>query len=99
MKPGYDVMIEAEAGLMYITGEENGTPVKVGVAVTGSNSAFHARFLFISANTALADPSVNNPFGPSHLWPYPRSDNRSIRSRSNHGRLTRTPQNRTRPTH
>lgn len=28
-------MIEAEAGLMYITGEENGTPVKVGVAVTG----------------------------------------------------------------
>jgi hypothetical protein len=35
MKPGYDVMIEAEAGLMYITGEENGTPVKVGVAVTG----------------------------------------------------------------
>ncbi|KFH70525.1 hypothetical protein MVEG_03375 [Podila verticillata NRRL 6337] len=34
-RPGYDVMIEAEAGLMYITGEENGTPVKVGVAVTG----------------------------------------------------------------
>ncbi len=34
-RPGYDVMIEAEAGLMYITGEENGPPVKVGVAVTG----------------------------------------------------------------
>ncbi|PIA13881.1 CoA-transferase family III [Coemansia reversa NRRL 1564] len=33
-KPGYDVIIEAEAGLMHITGEENGTPVKVGVAVT-----------------------------------------------------------------
>lgn len=28
-------MIEAEAGLMYITGEQDGTPVKVGVAVTG----------------------------------------------------------------
>jgi crotonobetainyl-CoA:carnitine CoA-transferase CaiB-like acyl-CoA transferase len=31
-------MIEAEAGLMYITGEEHGPPVKVGVAVTGKNS-------------------------------------------------------------
>ena len=51
MKPGYDVMIEAEAGLMYITGEENGTPVKVGVAVTGNNNnnnnnnPFHSQFL------------------------------------------------------
>ncbi|KAJ2732248.1 hypothetical protein IW152_003968 [Coemansia sp. BCRC 34962] len=33
-RPGYDVIIEAEAGLMYITGEEDGGPVKVGVAVT-----------------------------------------------------------------
>ncbi|CAG8664883.1 10407_t:CDS:2 [Cetraspora pellucida] len=32
---GYDVVIEAEAGLMYITGEEDGPPVKVGVAITG----------------------------------------------------------------
>ncbi|WRT67194.1 uncharacterized protein IL334_004160 [Kwoniella shivajii] len=32
--PGYDVVIEAEAGLMHITGEKGGTPVKVGVAVT-----------------------------------------------------------------
>jgi hypothetical protein len=34
-RPGYDVMVEAEGGLMYITGEQGGTPVKVGVAVTG----------------------------------------------------------------
>lgn len=27
--PGYDVVIEAEAGLMHITGERGGTPVKV----------------------------------------------------------------------
>ncbi|WWC61048.1 uncharacterized protein I303_103626 [Kwoniella dejecticola CBS 10117] len=32
--PGYDVVIEAEAGLMHITGEKGGQPVKVGVAVT-----------------------------------------------------------------
>ncbi|KAJ8325697.1 hypothetical protein O5D80_005897 [Batrachochytrium dendrobatidis] len=31
---GYDLIIEAEAGLMHITGEQDGPPVKVGVAVT-----------------------------------------------------------------
>jgi crotonobetainyl-CoA:carnitine CoA-transferase CaiB-like acyl-CoA transferase len=35
--PGYDVMIEAEAGLMHITGEPDGQPVKVGVAITGAS--------------------------------------------------------------
>ncbi|OAD66718.1 hypothetical protein PHYBLDRAFT_178412 [Phycomyces blakesleeanus NRRL 1555(-)] len=34
-RPGYDVIIEAEAGLMHITGEQDGEPVKVGVAITG----------------------------------------------------------------
>lgn len=34
-RAGYDVMVEAEMGLMHITGEANGPPVKVGVAVTG----------------------------------------------------------------
>ncbi|KAJ3094379.1 hypothetical protein HDU96_001711 [Phlyctochytrium bullatum] len=33
-RAGYDVIIEAEAGLMHITGEKGGDPVKVGVAVT-----------------------------------------------------------------
>lgn len=33
-RAGYDVMVEAEFGLMHITGERNGPPVKVGVAVT-----------------------------------------------------------------
>jgi succinate---hydroxymethylglutarate CoA-transferase len=27
--PGYDVVIEAEAGFMHITGEKGGVPVKV----------------------------------------------------------------------
>ncbi|KAL8404920.1 hypothetical protein RB594_009707 [Gaeumannomyces avenae] len=31
---GYDVMVEAEFGLMHITGTRDGPPVKVGVAVT-----------------------------------------------------------------
>ncbi|KAF2761077.1 CoA-transferase family III [Pseudovirgaria hyperparasitica] len=33
-KAGYDVMVEAEMGLMHITGERDRPPVKVGVAVT-----------------------------------------------------------------
>lgn len=33
-RAGYDVMVEAEMGLMHITGEREGPPVKVGVAVT-----------------------------------------------------------------
>ncbi|KAJ1564118.1 hypothetical protein HK096_009524, partial [Nowakowskiella sp. JEL0078] len=33
-RAGYDVIIEAEAGLMHITGEPDGNPVKVGVAIT-----------------------------------------------------------------
>ena len=33
-RPGFDVMVEAEMGLMHITGSRDGPPVKVGVAVT-----------------------------------------------------------------
>ncbi|KAF1937896.1 CoA-transferase family III [Clathrospora elynae] len=33
-RAGYDVMVEAEMGLMHITGEKDRPPVKVGVAVT-----------------------------------------------------------------
>jgi crotonobetainyl-CoA:carnitine CoA-transferase CaiB-like acyl-CoA transferase len=33
-RAGYDVMVEAEMGLMHITGARDGPPVKVGVAVT-----------------------------------------------------------------
>ncbi|KAK9390688.1 hypothetical protein V1515DRAFT_591232 [Lipomyces mesembrius] len=34
-RAGYDVMVEEEMGLMHITGEADGAPVKVGVAATG----------------------------------------------------------------
>ncbi|ODN83195.1 hypothetical protein L202_01383 [Cryptococcus amylolentus CBS 6039] len=41
--PGYDVVIEAEAGLMHITGEKGGKPVKVGVAVTDILTGHYAQ--------------------------------------------------------
>jgi len=44
-QPGYDLMIQAAGGLMSITGEPDGEPMKVGVAVTD---------LFAGQNAALA---------------------------------------------
>ncbi|CAG8517875.1 4947_t:CDS:2 [Cetraspora pellucida] len=40
---GYDVVIEAEASLMYITGEEDDPPVKFGVAITVIMAALISR--------------------------------------------------------
>ena len=33
-RPGYDMVLSAVGGLMYITGEQDGNPCKVGVAIT-----------------------------------------------------------------
>jgi crotonobetainyl-CoA:carnitine CoA-transferase CaiB-like acyl-CoA transferase len=46
--PGYDLMIQAESGLMAITGEPDGMPVKVGVALTDIITGLY------SATSALA---------------------------------------------
>jgi len=42
-KAGYDVIVSGEAGLMGITGEEGGGPVKVGVAVTDITTGLFAQ--------------------------------------------------------
>lgn len=41
-RPGFDVMVEAEFGLMHLTGSRNGAPVKVGVAVTDLTTGLYA---------------------------------------------------------
>ncbi|CAL3963689.1 unnamed protein product [Diplocarpon coronariae] len=41
-RAGYDVMVEAEFGLMHITGSRDGPPVKVGVAVTDLTTGLYA---------------------------------------------------------
>ncbi|KAJ2643460.1 hypothetical protein GGH99_008555, partial [Coemansia sp. RSA 1285] len=48
-RPGYDVVIEAEAGLMHITGDEHGAPVKVGVAVTDIATGLYAHGAIMAA--------------------------------------------------
>ncbi|GAA5971997.1 hypothetical protein JCM11641_002448 [Rhodosporidiobolus odoratus] len=47
--PGYDVNIEAEAGLMHITGEPDGPPVKVGVAITDLTTGLYAKSSILAA--------------------------------------------------
>jgi succinate---hydroxymethylglutarate CoA-transferase len=47
-RAGYDVMVEAEFGLMHITGARDGPPVKVGVAVTDLTTGLY------TANAILA---------------------------------------------
>ncbi|KAI8907345.1 CoA-transferase family III domain-containing protein [Gorgonomyces haynaldii] len=48
-RPGYDVIIEAEAGLMHITGEQDGNPVKVGVAITDLTTGLYAHGAIMAA--------------------------------------------------
>jgi succinate--hydroxymethylglutarate CoA-transferase len=47
-KPGYDVVIEAEAGLMHITGTP-ASPVKVGVAITDISTGLYAKGAILAA--------------------------------------------------
>ncbi|KAL2914651.1 hypothetical protein HK105_205790 [Polyrhizophydium stewartii] len=48
-RSGYDVIIEAEAGLMHITGEPDGPPVKVGTAVTDLATGLYAHGAILAA--------------------------------------------------
>ncbi|PZC90436.1 CaiB, acyl-CoA transferasecarnitine dehydratase [Pyrenophora tritici-repentis] len=48
-RAGYDVMVEAEFGLMHITGTRDGPPVKVGVAVTDLTTGLYTSNSIIAA--------------------------------------------------
>lgn len=48
-RAGYDVMVEAEFGLMHITGDRNGPPVKVGVAVTDLTTGLYTSNAIMAA--------------------------------------------------
>ncbi|AEO66620.1 uncharacterized protein THITE_2114834 [Thermothielavioides terrestris NRRL 8126] len=53
-RAGYDVMVEAEFGLMHITGSRDGPPVKVGVAVTDLTTGLYASNSIMAALLARA---------------------------------------------
>ena len=47
--PGYDLMIQARGGIMSITGERDGTPTKIGVAVSDVATALFASNAILAA--------------------------------------------------
>ena len=47
--PGYDLSIQAESGLMSITGERDGAPTKVGVALVDVCAGMHAATAILAA--------------------------------------------------
>ncbi|CAZ80302.1 unnamed protein product [Tuber melanosporum] len=53
-RTGYDVMVEAEMGLMHITGEPERPPVKVGVAVTDLTTGLYCSNSILAAVIARA---------------------------------------------
>jgi len=53
-RAGYDVMVEAEMGLMHITGSRDGPPVKVGVAVTDLTTGLYTSNSIMAALIARA---------------------------------------------
>lgn len=48
-RPGYDYIMQAEGGLMSITGTEDGEPMKAGVAVTDLFTGLYAAVAILSA--------------------------------------------------
>lgn len=48
-RPGLDIMVQAESGLMSITGEVDGEPVKVGVPIADLTAALYAAFALSNA--------------------------------------------------
>jgi formyl-CoA transferase len=48
-RPGYDMVLSAVGGLMWITGERNGNPCKVGVAITDVLTGVYASGAITSA--------------------------------------------------
>jgi crotonobetainyl-CoA:carnitine CoA-transferase CaiB-like acyl-CoA transferase len=48
-RPGYDFVVQAESGLMSITGEPGGEPMKVGVAVVDVLTGLHASSAILAA--------------------------------------------------
>ncbi|KAH8732624.1 CoA-transferase family III domain-containing protein [Phaeosphaeriaceae sp. PMI808] len=57
-RAGYDVMVEAEMGLMHITGERDRPPVKVGVAVTDISTGMYTSIGILAALYSRRDTGL-----------------------------------------
>jgi crotonobetainyl-CoA:carnitine CoA-transferase CaiB-like acyl-CoA transferase len=51
-RPGYDFLLQAESGLMSITGDEDGEPMKLGVAIVDVCTGMYATMAILAALNA-----------------------------------------------
>jgi len=51
-RPGYDFLLQAESGLMSITGEADGQPTKIGVALVDVSTGMYATMAILAALNA-----------------------------------------------
>jgi len=58
--PGYDLMMQASAGIMSITGEPEGTPMKVGVAISDVLTGLYAAASVLAGLVANGAPAAGN---------------------------------------
>ncbi|KAJ3022060.1 hypothetical protein HKX48_007100 [Thoreauomyces humboldtii] len=66
-RPGYDVITEAEAGLMGITGDQDGPPAKAGVAVVDLLTGLYAHGAVLAALLSRATTGVGQKIDVSLL--------------------------------
>ncbi len=59
-RPGYDLLVQAMGGVMSITGEPDGEPMKVGVAISDITSGLYASTAILAALTARARTGVGD---------------------------------------
>jgi crotonobetainyl-CoA:carnitine CoA-transferase CaiB-like acyl-CoA transferase len=66
-RPGYDFVVQAECGLMAITGEPDGDPMKSGVAVVDVLTGKDAAIAILAALVARAGPAAPLSAETRHL--------------------------------
>lgn len=59
-RPGYDLLIQAMGGVMSITGEPDGEPMKVGVAISDVTAGLHAATAILAALAARERTGVGD---------------------------------------
>jgi glutaryl-CoA transferase len=67
--PGYDLMMQASTGLMSITGEPDGQPMKVGVAISDVITGLYAAVSALAGLYARGDRGGSPPSGTARADP------------------------------
>lgn len=66
-RPGYDLLVQAMGGVMSLTGEPEGEPMKVGVAISDITAGLHAAIAILAALAARERTGVGERIDVSLL--------------------------------